>query len=105
MALRLIRPWLSREQPTHFTVLERVVAFVTLGFAVLDFAVLGFGVLTLALLVLVFPLPAVILGIAGDNAFLLALAFALQYAGLLAERWYFFAEANHPQNLYYQAIS
>ena len=31
-------------------------------------------------------------------------AFAIQYVGLLAERWYFFAEANHPQNLYYQAI-
>ncbi len=30
------------------------------------------------------------------------LAFILQYAGLLAERWYFFAEAQHPQNLYYQ---
>ena len=30
---------------------------------------------------------------------------ALQFAGLLAERWYFFAEANHPQNLYYQAIA
>ena len=25
--------------------------------------------------------------------------------GLLAERWYFFAQAKHPQNLYYQAIS
>ena len=25
--------------------------------------------------------------------------------GLLAERWYFFAEANHPQNLYYQAVA
>ena len=34
-----------------------------------------------------------------------ALAFVAQYAGLLAERWYFFAQANHPQNLYYQAIS
>jgi DMSO reductase anchor subunit len=39
------------------------------------------------------------------NYFLLAVAFALQYAGLLAERWYFFADANHPQNLYYQSIS
>jgi len=29
----------------------------------------------------------------------------VQFAGLLAERWYFFAEARHPQNLYYQAIS
>jgi DMSO reductase anchor subunit len=35
----------------------------------------------------------------------LVLAFALQYLGLLAERWYFFAEANHPQNIYYQAMS
>jgi DMSO reductase anchor subunit len=33
------------------------------------------------------------------------LAFILQYLGLLAERWYFFAEAQHPQNLYYQGIS
>ena len=23
---------------------------------------------------------------------------------LLAERWFFFAQANHPQNLYYQTI-
>ena len=35
----------------------------------------------------------------------LALAFAIQYAGLLAERWFFLAQANHPQNMYYQAIS
>ena len=32
-------------------------------------------------------------------------AFAVQYAGLLAERWCFFAQANHPQNLYYQAVT
>jgi DMSO reductase anchor subunit len=32
-------------------------------------------------------------------------AFVAQYVGLLAERWYFFAEANHPQNLYYQGVS
>jgi DMSO reductase anchor subunit len=31
-------------------------------------------------------------------------AFCVQFAGLLAERWYFFAEARHPQNLYYQSI-
>ena len=29
----------------------------------------------------------------------------VQWAGLLAERWYFFAEANHPQNLYYRALA
>jgi DMSO reductase anchor subunit len=31
-------------------------------------------------------------------------AFIMQYVGLLAERWYFFAEARHPQNLYYQTV-
>jgi DMSO reductase anchor subunit len=40
----------------------------------------------------------------GSDALLLA-AFAVQYLGLLAERWFFFAQANHPQNLYYQAVS
>ena len=35
----------------------------------------------------------------------LGAALVIQYAGLLMERWYFFAEANHPQNLYYQRIS
>jgi hypothetical protein len=40
------------------------------------------------------------------NFILLAgIAFAAQYVGLLAERRYFFAEANHPQNLYYQGMS
>jgi hypothetical protein len=29
----------------------------------------------------------------------------VQYMGLIAERWFFFAQANHPQNLYYQTIS
>lgn len=53
-----------------------------------------------ALLALVFPVPAALL-LAG----LPSLAFLAQTAGLLAERWYFFAEAKHPQNLYYQAIS
>jgi len=33
---------------------------------------------------------------------LLAVAFLIQYAGLVAERWFFFTEARHPQNLYYQ---
>ena len=56
-------------------------------------------------LLLVFPLPALLLALAHDSIAALAAAFALQFAGLLAERWYFFAEAKHPQNLYYQAIS
>ena len=31
--------------------------------------------------------------------------FIRQYAGSIAERWYFFAEANHPQNLYYRSMA
>jgi DMSO reductase anchor subunit len=56
-------------------------------------------------LALTFPVPAVVLLAFPGSAAMLAFAFALQYAGLLAERWYFFAEARHPQNLYYQVIS
>jgi DMSO reductase anchor subunit len=39
------------------------------------------------------------------SMWLLCAAFAIQYAGLVAERWFFFAEARHPQNLYYQQVS
>ena len=35
----------------------------------------------------------------------LGCAFVIQYAGLLAERWFFFADAGHPQNIYYQRAS
>ena len=52
------------------------------------------------LLALVFPMPALLLLLG-----LPTVAFLAQFAGLLAERWYFFAEAKHPQNLYYQAIA
>lgn len=56
---------------------------------------------------LTFPVPALLLlaGLSGGARAAYGLAFVAQYAGLLAERWYFFAQANHPQNLYYQAIS
>ena len=58
-------------------------------------------------LLLVFPLPVGLLagGVATGSLALLLSAFAVQYLGLLAERWFFFAQANHPQNLYYQAVS
>ena len=42
---------------------------------------------------------------AGAPKIVVVLGFAVQYLGLLAERWYFFAQANHPQNLYYQATA
>ncbi len=54
--------------------------------------------------VFVVPLPLLLRGMEG-GAMLLAAAFAIQYLGLLAERWFFFAQANHPQNLYYQSIA
>ncbi len=50
------------------------------------------------------PLPMLVAGMKEGGSILLA-AFAIQYLGLLAERWYFFAQANHPQNLYYQSIA
>lgn len=58
-------------------------------------------------LLLVFPLPLLSLavGVYASSVWLLCAAFPLQYLGLLAERWFFFAQANHPQNLYYQTIS
>ena len=58
-------------------------------------------------LVLAFPVPLAVLGagVAWQSAALLGLACAVQYVGLLAERWFFFAQANHPQNIYYQAIA
>lgn len=59
----------------------------------------------LAMLVLLLPVPALLLLAGGSSVAVLALALASHYAGALAERWYFFAEARHPQNLYYQAIA
>lgn len=58
-------------------------------------------------LIMVFPLPVVLIVTAYfmESASLPILAFAVQYLGLMAERWYFFAEAKHPQNLYYQSIA
>jgi DMSO reductase anchor subunit len=53
-----------------------------------------------------FIVPALLLtaGLAGAGSVTIVAAFVVQYVGLLAERWFFFAQANHPQNLYYQAI-
>jgi len=56
-------------------------------------------------LILAFAAPVALLALGSASAPVLVAAFAMQYVGLLAERWYFFAEANHPQNIYYQAMS
>jgi len=58
-------------------------------------------------LVLVFFIPILSLSIAfyHPNQTQLLITVAIQYIGLIAERWFFFAQANHPQNIYYQTIS
>lgn len=64
-------------------------------------------VLTAAYLVTAFILPIVVMIFAWGqgSTIVFALAFVIQYAGLLIERWVFFAEASHPQNLYYQKVA
>ena len=59
-----------------------------------------------AFLTLVFPIPLllVIAGMTTNLPGLYIAAFLVQYIGLIMERWFFFAQANHPQNLYYQTV-
>ena len=59
-------------------------------------------------IVLGFALPALLM--AGVSAGVLSgaacvVAMLLQVPGLVADRWLFFAQAKHPQNLYYQVVS
>jgi DMSO reductase anchor subunit len=56
-------------------------------------------------LAMAFAIPAALLVAGLDGTDTLAAAFVIHYTGLLAERWFFFAQANHPQNLYYQTVS
>jgi len=57
-------------------------------------------------MILVFPVPVLLLSasLSNGNTEVLAAAFVIQYIGLIAERWFFFAQANHPQNIYYQTV-
>lgn len=61
----------------------------------------------LAALVLGFVVPAAVglAALGADEPRLWWLAVLIQTAGLLADRWLFFAQARHPQNLYYQVVS
>ena len=63
--------------------------------AKVPYAFLGLGFMA--------PMLIVAIGFAAGSFAILAFAFVLQYAGLVIERWYFLADANHPQNLYYQS--
>jgi DMSO reductase anchor subunit len=53
-------------------------------------------------LAFVLPILLVLAGMKAGSFALLVLAVAVQYAGLVAERWFFLAQGTHPQNLYYQ---
>lgn len=57
------------------------------------------------LLVFVVPVALIITAYFLASEILPMAAFVIQYAGLMAERWYFFAEAKHPQNIYYQQLA
>ena len=59
------------------------------------------------LLGLGFALPVILatLGLATAAAWPWFVATIVQLPGLVADRWFFFAQAKHPQNLYYQVVS
>ena len=61
----------------------------------------------LAFQLLCFAVPATLAlwGVMGGGALPWLLGVLCQAPGLLAERWFFFAQAKHPQNLYYQVVS
>ncbi|WP_213953641.1 DmsC/YnfH family molybdoenzyme membrane anchor subunit [Variovorax sp. dw_954] len=65
------------------------------------------GKVRLALIVLGFAVPTVLMlwGVAAGSRAAFVLALLVQIPGLLADRWFFFAQARHPQNLYYQVVS
>ncbi|HEV7578023.1 MAG TPA: DmsC/YnfH family molybdoenzyme membrane anchor subunit [Caldimonas sp.] len=56
-------------------------------------------------LAFVAPLAAMLMAWLDSWPALWLAAFLLQVPGLIADRWYFFAQAKHPQNLYYQVVS
>lgn len=64
-------------------------------------------------LLTLFALPVLLQGLASfgsdgaatSSGVLWLLAVLMQAPGLIAERWFFFAQAQHPQNLYYQTVS
>jgi DMSO reductase anchor subunit len=53
----------------------------------------------------VIPAALVVVAMLTGQGIWLLLAVPVQYLGLLAERWFFFAQARHPQNIYYQTVS
>jgi DMSO reductase anchor subunit len=95
----------------HPTVVQRSMGFMGGSFNTREFfhgvAASRLRMVKHGFLALAFVVPIILLIAGRDPASgpLLLGAFAAQYVGLLAERWFFFAQANHPQNLYYKAVS
>jgi DMSO reductase anchor subunit len=48
--------------------------------------------------------PLVILALIGTSSAAVVAATLMHAIGMISERWLFFAQANHPQNLYYQKV-
>ena len=63
------------------------------------------GAFGLPLLLLLLPSLLTTATLSTTSRALVVVAASVQYLGLLAERWLFFAEAKHPQNLYYQRMA
>ena len=61
----------------------------------------------LASLLLTFAIPAILLSLVLvlEQPVWLFAAVVVQFIGLIGDRWFFFAQARHPQNLYYQVVS
>lgn len=53
----------------------------------------------------VLPFLLLLIAVRSPSSWLLGAVALSQVPGLLAERWLFFAQANHPQNIYYQAVA
>lgn len=63
--------------------------------AKVGFQVLAFGI----------PIALVVWAVLTGSEVAWLHAFAFQAVGLMTERWFFFAQARHPQNIYYQVVS
>lgn len=57
------------------------------------------------LMVFILPVLLIVFAYALESTRLPIAAFVIQYLGLVLERYHFFTEAKHPQNLYYQSMA
>jgi DMSO reductase anchor subunit len=57
------------------------------------------------LMVFILPVVLIVLAYTLESTRLPIAAFIIQYLGLVLERYHFFTEAKHPQNLYYQSMA